>query len=386
MIRQTSGRSAGTHDLSVRAGDILAEKYEVERVLGAGGMGVVVAARHIHLGERVAIKFLLPEALVRPEVVSRFLREGRAAAKLRSEHAARVFDVGMMNGNQPYLVMEYLEGKDLGAIFRAKGKMPIETVVGYVLQACEALAEAHGLGIVHRDLKPANLFLTTRPDGSPQIKIIDFGISKMVDESTDGEMTATAVMMGSPLYMAPEQMASARDVDARSDVWSMGVILFTLITGGVPFKAPSAMEIFELILKGPPSARTGDPDVPEELDAAISKCLRRDRDARFTSISQLALAIAPFASPEAQLSAMRIKRMSRPSVPPPGPATDAAGPVSAPISAPISTAPGVSLPVPPARDVTPERTVVWDAEPNKLSDPAATAGTWGKHACSSASP
>src|SRR4051812_25861934 len=186
----------------VNVGDILAGKYEVERILGAGGMGVVVAAKHLQLGERVAIKFLLPSSLAREEVVSRFLREGRAAARLRSEHAARVFDVGTLEGGVPYLVMEYLDGKDLGVIFRSQGKMPIETAIEYVLQACEALAEAHSLGIVHRDLKPANLFLTTRPDGSPQIKVIDFGISKMVEEGTDGDVTATAVMMGSPLYMS----------------------------------------------------------------------------------------------------------------------------------------------------------------------------------------
>src|SRR5262245_15095819 len=180
----------------IAVGAILAGKYEVERVLGSGGMGVVVAAKHVHLGERVAIKFLLPQALKKAEVVERFLREGRAAVRIKSEHVARVFDVGKLDDGAPYMVMEFLEGADLSTMLKTKGAVEVELAVEYVLQACEAIAEAHSLGIIHRDLKPANLFVTKRADGSPSVKVIDFGISKVADPTagTDVEMTKTDVM------------------------------------------------------------------------------------------------------------------------------------------------------------------------------------------------
>src|SRR4051794_2316718 len=163
----------------VNVGDILAGKYQVERVLGVGGMGVVVSAKHLTLGERVAIKFLLPQALARTDVVKRFLQEGQAAARLRSEHVARVHDVGTLEDGAPFLVMEYLDGHDISQVIRDKGPLSVESAVDYVLQACEALAEAHAIGIIHRDLKPSNLFLIKRLDGTPSIKLIDFGISKV---------------------------------------------------------------------------------------------------------------------------------------------------------------------------------------------------------------
>ncbi len=257
----------------VKAGDILAGKYEVERVLGFGGMGVVVAAKHVHLGERVAIKFLLPQALKKAEVVERFLREGRAAVRIKSEHVARVFDVGKLDDGAPYMVMEFLEGADLSTLLKTKGAVPIELAVEYVLQACEAIAEAHSLKIIHRDLKPANLFVAKRADGSPVVKVIDFGISKVADPTTgtDVEMTKTDVMMGSPVYMAPEQMISARDVDERADVWSLGVILFYLVMGAQPFRGNSVTQLYASIIEGPPRMRDTRPDVPPELEAAVQK-------------------------------------------------------------------------------------------------------------------
>src|SRR5690606_21773595 len=195
-------------------GTVLAGKFCIEQVLGQGGMGVVVAARHLQLDERVALKFLLPEALSNAEAVARFAREARAAVKIKSEHVARVTDVGTLETGSPYMVMEYLRGTDLGDLVHTQGPLPIADAVEYLLQACEAVAEAHALGIVHRVLKPSNLFLTRRADGSPSIKVLDFGISK-VTTGADSQMnmTRTATVMGSPLYMSPEQMASARDVD-----------------------------------------------------------------------------------------------------------------------------------------------------------------------------
>src|SRR5688572_12056721 len=225
----------------VRVGQILAGKYRVENVLGIGGMGVVVAAQHVQLGQRVALKFLNDEVCARPEAVDRFMREARAAVQIQSEHVARVTDVGQLENGSPYIVMEYLEGTDLAAVLRSRGPLPVEEAVDYVLQAAEAIAVAHRLRIVHRDLKPANLFLTQRPDESSLVKVLDFGISKALDGSMgalSGLTTNSAVnVIGSPLYMSPEQFKSAKDVDTRSDIWSLGVIIHELVTGAYPFYA-----------------------------------------------------------------------------------------------------------------------------------------------------
>ncbi|MFT3776549.1 MAG: serine/threonine-protein kinase [Minicystis sp.] len=320
----------------VNVGDVLADKYQVERVLGVGGMGVVVAAKHLTLGERVAIKFLLPQAMERADVVARFLREGQASARLRSEHITRVHDVGKLATGAPYLVMEYLDGQDLGVILRDKGPLSPERAVDFVMQACEALAEAHAAGVIHRDLKPSNLFVIRRLDGTPSIKLIDFGISKVSvpsAEGMEGEMTATAVMMGSPLYMAPEQMASARDVDARADIWSLGIILHTLLTGLTPFRAATVMGVYEQIVQGAPPIRRQRADVPEGLEAAILRCLQKDRRQRFANVGELAEALAPFGPPDARAAASRIQRIilvrgPTGSIPPPPP-DDMAAPVAA---------------------------------------------------------
>ena len=203
----------------VAVGEILAGKYVVERILGMGGMGVVVAARHIQLDERVAIKFLLPEAAKKPGIVARFLREGRASSKIRSEHVARVYDVGTLESGPPYIVMEYLEGSDLAAIIKQLGPLSVDEAVEYVLQACEALAEAHTAGIVHRDLKPGNLFLTTRADGSPAVKVIDFGISKVAERSGDDlEITGTLEARGSPINSSIHEPGSPRRIRLTSSM------------------------------------------------------------------------------------------------------------------------------------------------------------------------
>jgi len=236
--------STGSFDLeraaafSLAPGTLLAGKYRVERVLGQGGMGVVVAAQHIHLEERVAIKLMLAEAAFSAEAVARFVREARAAAQLESAHVAKVSDVGTLEDGRPYMVMEYLDGHDLANVLAANGPLPLQDAIDYLLQASEAIAEAHSIGIVHRDLKPANLFLTRRRDRTPQVKVLDFGISKVsgsARSSSDNALTRTSTLMGTPLYMSPEQMTSVRDVDARSDIWALGIILFELLTGAPPF-------------------------------------------------------------------------------------------------------------------------------------------------------
>ena len=286
-------------------GELVAEKYRVERVLGKGGMGVVFAATHLQLEQRVAIKLLLPAAAADPENVLRFLREGRAAVKIRSPHVARVLDVGELTDRTPFLVMEYLEGSDFGELLDGETRLPYAQAVDYVLEACEAVAEAHSLKIVHRDLKPSNLFLARQPNGSSMVKVLDFGISKMLEPGL--AMTRTASMMGSPLYMSPEQLKSARDVDERSDIWSVGVILYQLIAGAPPFQAESLPELCAVVLSNP--TRWLDrvvPEVPAELARVVATCLRSNVDERYASLSDFAEAVAVFGSPAAKASAAKI--------------------------------------------------------------------------------
>jgi serine/threonine protein kinase len=301
---------------SVRDGEILAGKYRVERVLGHGGMGVVVAARHLELDERVAIKFLLPSTLAIPEVVARFAREARAAVKIKSEHVARIIDVGKLENGAPYIVMEYLEGEDLAAWVAARGPLPTEQAVLFVLQACEAVAAAHSIGIVHRDLKPSNLFVIRLADGTLSVKVLDFGISKLTGttgtDRTDVSITSTAALLGSPLYMPPEQMRSPRDVDARSDIWSLGAVLQELITGDPPFSGTTLGEVMAQVLESAPqSLRASQPAAPAELESVIGKCLTKEREHRYANVAALAHALLPFAPPRGRLSVERIDGLLR---------------------------------------------------------------------------
>lgn len=278
-------------------------------------MGVVVSAYHLHLDEHVAIKFLLPQVLADAEAVGRFSREARAAVKIKSEHVARVIDVGTLDTGSPYMVMEYLEGEDLGALVQRHGPLAVPDAVDYVLQASEALAEAHSLGIVHRDLKPANLFLTRRADGSACIKVLDFGISKITVQGasgTDLSFTKTAVSMGSPLYMSPEQMASARDVDARTDIWALGAILFELVAGRVPFDAETMPQLCALVLQeDPPPLRNYAPDAPAGLEEVIRKCLQKKASDRYPTVAEMAHALSRFAPKRSHLSVQRISKVLR---------------------------------------------------------------------------
>ena len=293
-----------------RPGDLLAGKYRVERVIGQGGMGVVVVAHHEQLDEKVAIKFLLPEALKNAEAVGRFAREARAAVKIKSEHVARVIDVGQLENGSPYMVMEYLEGSDLSAMLAERGPMPVEQAVGFILQACEALAEAHVLGIVHRDLKPANLFLANRPSGPPIVKVLDFGISKSAFSTSQAQLTRTSAVMGSPLYMSPEQMQSSKTVDVRSDIWALGVVLYELLTGSAPFQADTFPELIVAIFQGEfPPLRTVRPDIPAAFESTLNRCLVKDPAGRFANVGELAAALAPFGPPRSDVSVERISHV-----------------------------------------------------------------------------
>lgn len=292
-------------------GEVLAGKFRIERRLGKGGMGVVYAAHHLQLDEPVAIKLLLPEAARDHDAIARFMREARAAVKVKSEHVARIIDVARLEDGAPYMVMEYLDGHDLGTVQR-DGALPIARAVGYVLEAIDAIAEAHALGIVHRDLKPSNLFLANRPDGTQVIKVLDFGISKMQSRTglTPDTMTKSTALLGSPLYMPPEQMKSTRDVDMRADIWSLGAILFELLTGQPPFDADTLPVLFSMVLNEEPSlASSLREDIPGELDEVIQTCLRKEPGERFQTIAELAESLVPFGPPEGRRHAERAMRL-----------------------------------------------------------------------------
>ena len=287
--------SSANTEMPVEIGQTLAGKYKVEEVIGIGGMGVVVAARHMQLDQKVALKFLKHEAMQSEEAVERFIREAKNAVRLRSEHVAKVTDVGTLDNGAPYMVMEYLEGADLSRVVQATGSITIEEAVAFVLQACEAIAEAHALGIIHRDLKPQNLFVTRRVDGRPLVKVLDFGISKTLEQAGGLVLTRTSSIMGSPLYMSPEQMRSTKNVDQRSDLWALGVILYELLTGRVPFEAEAIPELcLKVVQDAPDPPKSLRPELPEGLNTVVLKCLEKNPANRFENVAELAAALEPY--------------------------------------------------------------------------------------------
>jgi serine/threonine-protein kinase len=290
-------------------GELVAGKYRVERVLGQGGMGVVVVARHLQLGEKVAIKFPLARLAGRDDVLARWVREGRAAMRIRSMHVTRVYDVGVLETGQPYLVMEYLVGRDLAAVLADRGPLPLHEVVEHVLQCTEALAEAHAQGIIHRDLKPSNLFLTRGADGSPVIKVLDFGMAKTSYTGLETPVTGPAAVIGTPHFMAPEQMRADREIDVRADIWALGATLHTLLTGKPPFSGGSLVELHEAALLGPPALRTLRPDAPAALEAVLLRAMQVDPAARYLNVGELAEALAEVAPEHARVSALRVARV-----------------------------------------------------------------------------
>jgi tRNA A-37 threonylcarbamoyl transferase component Bud32 len=295
----------------VAEGDIVLDKYRVERVLGQGGMGVVVAATHVDLDQKVALKFLLPSALEHADIVERFAREAKAAAKIQSQHVVRVLDTGRMPSGAPFMVMEYLEGEDLSAMLDEVGVIQPNVAADYLLQACEALGEAHAAGIVHRDLKPSNLFLAKQRDRRSIVKVLDFGISKLVEPGAT-PLTRTTTSMGSPHYMSPEQLLSSKHVDARSDIWSLGVVLYELIAGSRPFEGETMPEVVGQILNNEPARLSKlRADISLDLELVVTRCLATDVKDRYQSVAELAAALSPFATDEitAVASVERITRV-----------------------------------------------------------------------------
>jgi eukaryotic-like serine/threonine-protein kinase len=270
-------------------------KYRTLRLIGQGGMGAVYLARHELLDQHVALKVLSERAAGDPRAARRLIQEARLAVKVAGEHICRVTDVGIGEDGVPYVAMEYLEGCDLGAVLRERGALPADEAVGYVLQTLEGIAHAHARGIVHRDLKPSNLFLANNPGGPPIVKVLDFGISKAMDPA-QGSITATNEFLGSPAYMSPEQVRSAKSADLRADLWALGIILYELLTGRTPFEGRPVGEIFAAILESEiPSALVSRPDLPAGLALVVAKCVSRAIGERYTTASELADALLPFA-------------------------------------------------------------------------------------------
>ncbi len=305
---------AGT---SLCVGDVLAGKYRLDALVGEGGTGIVVRATHLALERPVAIKFLRT-ALASDEIRLRFAREARAIENIDSDHVVVVLDVGTLDDGMPYMVMEFLDGRDLARVLREDGPLPVEEAVGCMLQVCEALHAAHRVGIVHRDLKPANLFLTRAKDGAPHVKVVDFGISKMSDPRllADGrdsapsfnEVTAANDVLGSPRYMAPEQLRASKFVDVRADLWSVGAVLFQLLTGKHAFDAESNVAATVKVLTSDPvRVRMLAPHVPAELEEIVERCLTKDPEARWQTAHELAEALRPFAPSDVLSSLDRLR-------------------------------------------------------------------------------
>lgn len=298
----------------VRPGEVVADKYIVERTLGVGGMGVVVAARDQVLERSVAIKFLLPKLAGSDTSVQRFVREARAATRVTSEHVVRLLEIDKLPSGTPFFVMEYLEGSDLRAYLREHGPLEPSQAVDYALQALQAVAEGHLKGIVHRDIKPGNLFLTARADGSALIKVLDFGIAKTLEsDAAESSLTSSDdVRLGSPAYMPPEQLQNPRDVDTRSDIWSLGATLYELLCGRPPFEGPGYLELASRILSSPPvpiSQQDMPNGLPRGLEQVLVKCLQKERRLRYANAADLAAALAPFGSADARVSLSRVTGM-----------------------------------------------------------------------------
>jgi eukaryotic-like serine/threonine-protein kinase len=330
--------SRGWDDLlegALKPGDVIAGKYRADELVGWGAMGFVLRAWHEELHEPVAVKLLLPELAKNEEALTRFEREARFAFKIKSEHVTRVLDVGRLDSGQPYMVMEFLDGIELSELIYTAGgtapqQLPVPEVVDYVMQACDALVEAHGLGIVHRDLKPDNLFLTKRSDGTSFVKLMDFGLSKRLSgrhsrAPRERAITGEEQVMGTAHYMSPEQWVAAKTVGPPADIWALGVIIYEAVTGVAPFLRNNYAAMCNAVLhEEPEPIDTLRPEAPAGLEAVLRRCLKKAPEDRYASVVALAADLLPFAPkgyrPPAGLErALAEERPRPPSVVPPAP-------------------------------------------------------------------
>ncbi len=329
-------------------GTVIDGRYRIDALHAEGGMSIVFRATHLLLERRVAFKVVSESVMGVPGCSERFLREARAATRLKNDHIVQVYDVGVLESGAPYMVMEWLEGGDLAQTLEA-GPLPLETAIEYVLQVCETLAEVHGRGIIHRDLKPSNLFVTTGPDGAPRIKLLDFGVSKIASVGSEVRITQTGTILGSPSYMSPEQMGTAEEADERTDVWGVGIVLYELLVGDVPFAGGSLATILDTIaMQQPPKVSAVRADVPSGVDDVIARCLRSNPAERYPDVASLAADLAPWGPAGSKLRAVGIVALSHA-------ARSRAPEIPAPVSAVNPTPPPAPHDVAP--NSTPDETI-----------------------------
>lgn len=330
MAVPESGNTAPNRALpaNAKSSRVIARRYRVDGLIGEGGMARVYRGWHLPFDQPIAIKILKEEYSADKEAVARFLQEARAGALLRGKHVAQVFDIGRVEGGPPFMVTELLSGSDLQQMLLNGGPLPIDEAVQLLNRVCAALAEVHASGIVHRDLKPANIFLTEDKHGRPLIKLLDFGIAKRLDGQA---LNDTKAGLGSPHYMAPEQIVAPEAVDQRADIWSLGIVLFELLTGQVPFDADSVPAVCGQVLKNEPIAPSAlRHDVPAALDDIVLTCLAKDASKRFQRTCELRRALGALAgsgaSPRSDASELDIPVVV--SVNPPEPAPNSSQPVA----------------------------------------------------------
>jgi eukaryotic-like serine/threonine-protein kinase len=327
-------------DELVREGEVLAGKYRVERIPGRNGLGVLVQVRHMELGQEVTLKFLVPDACMYPEFVQRFIREARAAVKIQGEHVARVTDVGRLASGAPYMVREFLRGPDLSEVLKVRGPLPVIEACDYIIQAAEAVAEAHALGIAHRNLRPTTLVVTRRTDGAPLVKVFDFAAAEALHvepfTKQSVSLVGSSALLASLPYLSPEQVRDPQGVDFRADVYGLGAILYELLSGIPPFEAESAPALLAMVAADlPVRLRTLRFGLPAPLEEAVMRALEKSRELRFSTVAELALALKPFASAESTGSIERIVRLSRRGTRPPPVADARISQPSIPVAAPI---------------------------------------------------
>lgn len=301
--REAGNRHASDPDDNLlEPGALIADRYHVLRKIGEGGMGLLYACFDTVLSREVAVKLMQRSLASEPLIAERLMREARLAAQLR-RHVAQVFDCGMLETGEPYIVMELLSGRDMYAVLRESGPITPGELGAVMLQVCDGLAEAHEKGIIHRDLKPENLFCATEPDGGVVIKIVDFGVSKQVSGRRLRAQTNPGESVGSPQYMSPEQITSPSEVDGRTDIWSLGVVMYELLTGALPFQGAGTAQICAAVLTEPvPPISQYRQDVPPALEFIIRRCLEKDRARRFPDVVQLSAALAALDTAEGRAS------------------------------------------------------------------------------------